>query len=210
VTERRRALVELARRYGFLVVEDVAYREISFDGERRPSLWALGPDCVLQIGTFSKLFMPGVRLGWAAGPSRVIEKLVWGKQNTDQGAGALGQRLLNEYGRRGLLDEQVAASCRLYRARSERMQLELAERMPETVRWTRPRGGFFTWLTLPDDVDAGQLSRRARQAKVAFVPGSVFYPDGRGSHELRLSFSRVAEGAIPEGIGRLARLLTPS
>ncbi|MGH2450568.1 MAG: PLP-dependent aminotransferase family protein, partial [Candidatus Limnocylindria bacterium] len=98
--ERRTALVDLARRHGLLVVEDVAYREISFGDEFPPSLWTLAPELVVQAGTFSKTFFPGVRLGWAAGPPGVVAKLVWAKQNTDQCAGALGQRLLEEYGRR--------------------------------------------------------------------------------------------------------------
>jgi 2-aminoadipate transaminase len=112
--ERRRVLVELSRRYGFLLVEDVAYRELGFAGARLPSLWSLAPDTVVQIGTFSKTFFPGVRLGWGAGPAKVVAKLVLAKQNTDQCAGALGQRLLEEYGRRGLLEEQNAraVSCR--------------------------------------------------------------------------------------------------
>jgi 2-aminoadipate transaminase len=103
--ERREALVELVRRHGILVLEDVAYRELSFEDERPPSLWSLAPEIVVQAGTFSKTFFPGVRLGWAAGPAEVVAKLVWAKQTTDQCAGALGQRLLEEYGRRGHLDE---------------------------------------------------------------------------------------------------------
>src|SRR5205823_3836225 len=92
--ERRRAVVDLARRYGFVLLEDVAYRELGFDDVRHPSLWSLGPDVTVQSGTFSKTFFPGVRLGWAAGPATVVEQMVAAKQNTDQCAGALGQRLL--------------------------------------------------------------------------------------------------------------------
>jgi 2-aminoadipate transaminase len=99
--ERRPALVELAHRYGFLVVEDVAYRDLGWQVEQPPTLWSLGPDVVVQAGTFSKIFFPGVRLGWAAGPPEIVAKLAWAKQLTDQCAGALGQRLLEEHGRRG-------------------------------------------------------------------------------------------------------------
>jgi 2-aminoadipate transaminase len=203
--ERRRALVELARRDGFLVVEDVAYRELGWEEQQPPSLWSLGPDVVLQAGTFSKIFFPGVRLGWAAGPPEVVARLVWAKQLTDQCAGALGQRLLEEHGRRGWLDEQIAAARVLYRARCQATLAALDRHLAGRAEWTRPSGGFFTWLTLP--VDAAELARRAIEAKVAFVPGLPFYADGRGAHEARLSFSRVTEDEIETGIERLASLL---
>jgi 2-aminoadipate transaminase len=203
--ERRRALVELARRDGFLIVEDVAYRELGWGSEQPPSLWSLGPDVVLQAGTFSKIFFPGVRLGWAAGPPEVVARLVWAKQLTDQCAGALGQRLLEEHGRRGWLDEQIAAARLLYRSRCEAMLAALDQHLAGQAEWTVPQGGFFTWLTLP--VDSVELARRALEAKVAFVPGVPFYADGRGTHEARLSFSRVGEDEIELGIERLASLL---
>src|SRR6266567_3519697 len=113
--ERRQELVRLARRYGFLILEDVAYRDLGFSSAPPASLWSLAPDVVLQAGTFSKIFFPGVRLGWAAGPDEIISRLVVAKQNSDQCAGALGQRILEEYGRAGHLERQLVRS----RARSE-------------------------------------------------------------------------------------------
>jgi len=205
--ERRVALVELARRHGVLLVEDVAYRELAFDGSRMPSLLSLGPDVVLQIGTFSKTFFPGVRLGWVAGPAEVIACLVIAKQNTDQCAGALGQRLLEEYGRRGLLDEQIVAARELYRRRCELLIAAMDAQLPEEVRWTRPRGGFFSWLTLPPEMDAAELARIAMAQRVAFVPGAPFFPDGQGRNHLRVSFSRVDDELIAEGVRRLAVIL---
>ena len=210
--ERREALVELARRHGVLVLEDVAYRELSFVDERPPSLWSLAPELVVQAGTFSKTFFPGVRLGWAAGPAEVVSQLVVAKQNTDQCAGALGQRLFEEYARpnsdgRAAIDEQLEHSRALYRARCERLLAALARTMPETVAWTEPRGGFFTWLTLPEGFDATDFARRAAAAGVAVVPGTPFYPDGRGTANVRLSFSRVEVERIDEGVERLAALV---
>jgi len=206
--ERRRPLVELARRYGFLVVEDVAYRELGFDDEPAPSLWSLAPDAVVQAGTTSKTFFPGVRLGWAAGPAEISARLVAAKQNTDQCAGALGQRLFEEYVRRGWIDEQLAASRALYRRKCELMLGALERSMPDGAHWTRPRGGFFSWLTLPHGADTVELARSAAEQRVGIVPGTLFFPDGRGASDVRLSFSLVDETQIAEGIDRLAALVT--
>lgn len=204
--DRRPALVELARRHGLLLVEDVAYRELTFEGTQPPSLWSLAPDVVVQISTFSKTFMPGTRLGWACGPAEVVERLVWAKQLTDQCPSGLAQRLLEEYGRRGLLDEQIERACALYGSRARACLAALERHVGTRGRWTRPRGGFFTWLTLPG-VDSFDLAARAADAGVAVVPGSPFFPDDRGRDSLRLSFSRAAEEEIDAGVARLAGLL---
>jgi 2-aminoadipate transaminase len=203
--ERRTALVELARRYGFLIVEDVAYRELTFDGAPPESLWSLGPDVVVQAGTTSKTFFPGVRLGWGVGPAEVIARLVSAKQNTDQCAGALGQTLYEAYVRRGWIDEQLAASRALYAHKAVLLLDALRATMPAGVEWTTPRGGFFTWLTLP--VDATEFAKRAADVGVAVVPGALFYPDGRGERNVRISFSMVDESLIATGVERLASLL---
>jgi 2-aminoadipate transaminase len=204
--ERRERLVELARKHGFLLVEDVAYRELGFDDDALPSLWSLGPDVTVQLGTTSKTFFPGVRLGWAAGPSEISAQLVNAKQNTDQCAGALGQRLFEEYVRRGWIDEQLTASRELYRRKCERLLAALERTMPSSATWTTARGGFFSWLTLPG-VDATLLARRAADAGVGIVPGALFFPDGRGKNNVRLSFSMVDETQIDDGIERLATLV---
>jgi 2-aminoadipate transaminase len=206
--ERRELLVDLARRYGFLIVEDVAYRELGFSDEAAPTLWSLAPDVVVQAGTTSKTFFPGVRLGWAVGPAEISAQLVSAKQNTDQCAGALGQRLFEEYVRRGWIDEQVAESRALYRRKAERMLAALERFMPPEARWTFPRGGFFSWLTLPPGVDATDLAGRAVLQGVAIVPGALFFSDGRGRENARLSFSLVDEAVIDDGIERLASLMS--
>lgn len=206
--ERRKALVEVARKHGFLIVEDVAYRELGFLGARLPSLWTLAPDVVLQAGTFSKTFVPGVRLGWGAGPKEIVAKMIWAKQNTDQCSGALGQRLLEEYGRSGGLDEQATAARALYGRRCGLLMDALQTHMPEGVEWTRPGGGFFSWLTLPESNDGTDLARKAVTDGVAIVPGAPFFPGNGGERNIRLSFSRVADAAIDEGIERLSSLIT--
>ncbi|MFI1221101.1 MULTISPECIES: PLP-dependent aminotransferase family protein [unclassified Streptomyces] len=205
--ERRTTLIELARRYGFLIVEDVAYRELGFDGERHPSLWALAPDVVAQVGTFAKTFTPGIRLGWVVGPDRLVAQLARAKQNTDQCTGALGQLTLEDYGRSGGFDRGIAASREFYRRRRDVMTDALAAHLPEGVSYTRPHGGFFSWLTLPGQVDTMALQERALAAKVSYVPGRAFYADERGGNSLRLAFSRVPDEQIAEGVRNLAGVL---
>jgi 2-aminoadipate transaminase len=206
-TERREALVAACRRHGVLIVEDVAYRELTFAAERPPGLWSLAPDVVVQAGTTSKTFFPGVRLGWAVGPPAVLAQMQIAKQNSDQCAGALGQRLFEEYLRGGHLDPQLRQSNQLYARRCRAMLASLDEHMPDEVTWTRPLGGFFTWLTGPESLDTVALAERAREAGVAFAPGRPFHPRRDGLNTLRLSFSLADEATIDEGISRLGRLI---
>jgi 2-aminoadipate transaminase len=201
--DRRSALVDLARRHGFLVVEDVAYRELGFAGEALPSLWSLAPDVVVQAGTTSKTLFPGVRLGWAAAPAPIAGQLVAAKQTTDQCAGAFGQRLLEEFQRRGWIDEQVERSRALYARKCARLLAALERSLPTGTSWTTPRGGFFSWVTLPGGVSATDVAGRAAERGVGVVPGTLFFPDGRGDESIRLSFSAVAEDQIDEGVARL-------
>ncbi len=209
--ERRVELVDLARRYDFLILEDVAYRELGFgpvenDAARPASMWSLAPDVVLQAGTFSKIFSPGFRMGWAAGPAEVVGRLVIAKQNSDQCAGALGQRMLEEYGRGGHMDRQIAESRLLYGRRARLTTEALAAHMPDGSAWTTPAGGFYVWLTCPAGVDTVALSAAARAQKVAYVPGRPFYlaDAGVGGNQIRLAYSRVADDLIDEGIRRIA------
>ena len=205
--ERRTELAGLARRYGFLICEDVAYRELGFGAPPPASLWSLAPDVVLQAGTGSKIFFPGVRLGWAAGPQQVIGRLVVAKQNSDQCSGALGQRMFEEYGRAGHLDRQIVASRALYARRAELVTQALAAHMPDGTTWTTPRGGFYVWLTAPGGADTVALSPAARDRKVAYVPGRPFYPGDAGATQIRLAYSRVADHLIDEGIRRIGEVL---
>mgnify|MGYP001405857683 CR=1 FL=1 len=214
--ERRQALVDLARRYDFLILEDVAYRELGFGplengplksgAAPEPSMWSLAPDVVLQAGTFSKIFSPGFRMGWAAGPGEIISRLVIAKQNSDQCAGALGQRMLEEYGRGGHMDRQIAASRVLYERRARLTTDALAAQMPDGASWTTPAGGFYVWLTCPEGVDTVTLAAAARAEKVAYVPGRPFYLEDAavGANQIRLAYSRVADDLIDEGIRRIA------
>jgi 2-aminoadipate transaminase len=206
--DRRRALVELCRRHGVLIFEDVAYRELTFDGAALPSLWSLGPDVVLQAGTFSKSFFPGVRLGWAAGPADVIAELAAAKQNTDQCAGGLGQRLVEEYGRAGGFERHLPDARALYASHWAALSAALTRHMPEGVAWTEPTGGFLTWVTLPAGLDAVALRPAALAAGVAYVPGPPFHVGDAGSNTLRLSFSHLDERELGTAVERLAGVVT--
>jgi 2-aminoadipate transaminase len=205
--DRRRELVRLCRNHGVLVFEDVAYRELPFDGRSLPSLWSLAPDVVLQAGTFSKSFFPGVRLGWAAGPREVVAELAAAKQNTDQCAGGLGQRLLEEYGRAGGFERHLPAARALYASRWAALSAALTHHMPEQVGWTTPTGGFLTWLTLPEGLDTLALRPAATAAGVAYVPGPPFHVGDNGHNTLRLSFSHLTETELDSAADRLAAVV---
>jgi 2-aminoadipate transaminase len=202
--DRRRELVEVCRRYGVLIFEDVAYRELSFDGRSLPTLWSLGPDVVLQAGTFSKSFFPGVRLGWAAGPAQVVAELAAVKQNTDQCAGGLGQRMVEEYGRAGGFERHLPGARALYASHWAALSGALRRHMPEGIEWTEPTGGFLTWLTFPEELDTVALRPAALAAGVAYVPGPPFHVGGGGGNAMRLSFSHLTEEELEAAAERLA------
>jgi 2-aminoadipate transaminase len=202
--QRRTELVELCRRHGALIFEDVAYRELSFAGASLPTLWSLAPDIVVQAGTFSKSFFPGVRLGWAAGPREVIAELAAAKQTTDQCAGGLGQRLVEEYGRAGGFERHLPAARALYASHWGARSAALRRHMPDGVDWTEPAGGFLTWLTLPPGVDTLAVRPTAIAAGVAYVPGPPFHVGDDGHNTLRLSFSHLTEAELEAAVERLA------
>ena len=206
--DRRRELVELCRRQGVLIFEDIAYRELSFDGASLPSLWSLGPDVVLQAGTFSKSFFPGVRLGWAVGPADVVAELAAAKQNTDQCAGGLGQRMVEEYGRAGGFERHLPAARAVYASHWAALSAALKRHMPAEVEWTEPTGGFLTWLTLPEGLDSLAMRADAVAAGVAYVPGPPFHVGDGGHDALRLSFSQLTEGDLETAVERLAAVVT--
>ena len=205
--ERRHALVETCRRHGVLIFEDVAYRELSFGGDSLPTLWSIGPDVVLQAGTFSKVFCPGVRLGWAAGPAELVAQLAVAKQNTDQCAGALGQRMVEEYGRAGHFERALPNTRALYAAHWAALSAALDAHMPDGCTWSEPTGGMFTWLRMPEHLDAIALRPAATEAGVAYVPGRPFYVTDDGANEMRLSFSALDEAQLAEAAKRLAGVI---
>lgn len=205
---RRQQTVALCRRYQVTILEDHAYAELVYDGEPVPSLKSLDPDNVVFVHTFSKIFGPGVRLGWVAADSKLIERLGLCKLGIDQCSSTLAQRLVYDYGSRGLIDEQVTRSIALYRNKRDAMEAAMSAHLPEETSWGSTGGGFFVWVRLPDGIDSEALLLRAiEDEKTAFVAGPTFFADGNGANFLRLSFSFVASHDIDEALQRLSRAI---
>lgn len=205
---RREKLIELADRHGIPIVEDHAYADLRFEGDKLPSLKALAPEQVLFIHTFSKIFSPGVRLGWITADAEFITRLGLCKIGTDSCANTLAQRLLYKYGSRGGVDRQVETSVKLYRRKRDRLLAALENELRSKATWTIPSGGFYVWMRLSEGADSEKILRRAiEEQKTAFVAGPPFFADGSGQNHLRLAYSFVPEAQIDEGIHRLAQTL---
>jgi len=217
---RRRRLVELAEQYGTPVIEDDPYGQLRYEGDHLPALVKLDADrngCahgersfrgrVLYLGTLSKTLAPGLRIGWVVGPEEVIVRLTQMKQGADLHTSTFAQMVAYETARGGFLDRHVRRIRAIYGARRDAMLGALHRHFPASVRWTRPQGGLFLWVSLPEGVDAAALLPLALAEKVAFVPGSAFHPRGGGAHTFRLNFSYCTPDVIEEGIRRLGAVL---
>jgi len=165
---------------------------------------------VLQAGTFSKVFFPGVRLGWAAGPRELIAQLAAAKGNSDQCSGGLGQRILETYGREGHFEAQLPVMRELYASHWRALEAAFRRHLPEGCEWTTPEGGFLTWVRLPEGLDAVALRPAALEAGVAYVPGGPFYPGDEGRRELRLSFSILGPEELDRAVERLGTAIRQS
>jgi len=206
--ERRAALVDLAAERALLLVEDIAYRRLGAGDARPPTLWSLNPAGVVLIDTFAKTLFPAARVACVAAPPALIRVMTLAKQTTDQFASTLSQSMLLAYDRQGWLDEQVARARFIYARRRDVMLDAMGRLLPAGLQWTRPGGGFFTWLTLPEGVDATTLVPQAMARGVAYVPGQPFFTRGvDGRRYLRLSYSYVTVDGIDEGLRRLAAVI---
>lgn len=203
----RKAVLESARRNGFIVVEDSPYRELRYEGEEVPSMYSLDPDNVIHLGSFSKIFAPGFRIGWIFAPVPVLDQIVYCKQSLDLCAPVFNQYLAAEYMSGGLLDSGLAKTIDLYRKKRDCMLEMLEKHMPEGVEWTRPSGGLFIFLRLPAGMDAEKMCAAALESGVAYVAGKYFYTDGEGADTLRLNFSFADMHSIREGIRRLSLVI---
>jgi 2-aminoadipate transaminase len=206
---RRKRLVEIARERELLVLEDNPYGLLRYEGEPLPPLRALdGGVYVLYLGTFSKIFSPGVRLGWVAAPGPVLAKIELGKQATDLCTSSLTQQVVDGFFSDGRWRGYVQEQCTLYRRRRDAMLDALAEFFPAEAEWTQPGGGLFIWATLPEFIDTEDLLAKAlREENVAFVPGAAAFVDGRGGSSMRLNFSIASDDEILEGIRRIGKVV---
>jgi 2-aminoadipate transaminase len=206
--ERRRALVALVRERELLVLEDNPYGLLRYEGDPLPTLYDLdGGEYVIYLGTFSKILSPGLRVGWAAAPHPVLDKLNLGKQAADLCSSSFSQYFVATYFAARDWREYLGTLVDLYRRRRDVMLDALAEHLPAEATWTHPRGGLFVWARLPDYIDTSDLLARALREHVAVVPGRAAYLDGRGSSEMRLNFSGVSEDQIREGVRRIGEIV---
>lgn len=205
--ERRKELVRLAAKYGVPIIEDDPYGELRFEGKDVLPIETLHKENVLYLSTFSKTLAPGIRIGWVTAPSKVISKLVQAKQGADLHTGTFVQMVTYDICQRGLLRGHVRKVREAYRERRDAMLEAMEEFFPEGVSWTRPQGGLFLWVRLPEYVDTTEFMETALEEKVAYVPGSAFFPDGDGRNTMRLNFSYCRPEVIREGIQRLGRAL---
>jgi 2-aminoadipate transaminase len=211
--ERRRELLEIAREFDLVIVEDNPYGMLRFEGETYPSLAALEQeeeghvDRVVYLGTFSKIFAPGVRLGWVHAHPEILRRINAAKQGADLCSSNLSQMMICSYFRNADWRAYVKRLTAIYKERRDAMLDALAEFMPEGVSWTNPEGGLFIWVTLPACINATAMLPEALARNVAYVSGEGFHAGGEGKSCMRLNFSFAESEKIREGIEILAKLV---
>ncbi len=217
--ERREEMVHLANHYGIPILEDDPYGQLRYDGEHETPLIALDAQNVegngdsfitgnvIYMSTFSKTLCPGFRVAWVVGPEEVIQRMVQAKQGADLHTGTLAQMIAYETARGGFLNEHVQLLRKVYKERRDLMLSLMEELFPPGVTWTRPKGGLFSWVTLPEGMDTSEMLKKAIEQKVAFVPGRAFFPRGGGENGMRLNFSYAQPADMEEGMKRLAAVI---
>ena len=205
--EERKVLVGLAEEYNFLIVEDSPYRELRYEGEDVPTMYSLAPDRVLLLGSFSKIFAPGFRLGWILAAPELLDKIYVCKQSLDLCPPIMDQYVAAEFLTSGRLDRNLKKSIALYKGKRDLLLSLLAKYMPEGVTWTRPEGGLFLFLTMPEGFDAVKFYDVALDNEVAYVAGTFFRTDGKGLNTMRMNFSFLDESRMEEGVRILADIV---
>lgn len=205
---RRIEIYNIVQKYDLLLVEDVPYRELRYEGEHQPMFQSMDTDGrVISLGSMSKVLSPGFRIGWVVGHPEIVDKFVTAKQMTDLCTSALLQMITAQYFRRGMYDRNLDNIIKSYGKKRDVMLSALEEFMPDNVTWTRPEGGLFLFLKLPESMDSNELFLKAIEKDVAFVIGNAFYCDGTGKNTMRLNFSFASEEENREGIRRLAEAI---
>lgn len=206
--ERRKKLIELANKYNLPIIEDNPYGELRFEGEIPPSVKSFDTEGrVVFLGTFSKTFCPGFRLGWTCADNELITKYILIKQGVDLQTSTISQLQLDRFLDKYDLDKHIEKIIDVYRRRRDLMIKTMKEEFPEEVKFTEPEGGLFTWAVLPKHINARELAKKAIEKKVAFVPGGSFFPNGGNENTMRINYSNMDEEKIVIGIKRLAEVI---
>ncbi|MFP4343198.1 MAG: PLP-dependent aminotransferase family protein [Anaerolineales bacterium] len=206
--ERRRHLVEFARKHDLIIVEDDPYGALRYEAEDVIPITVLAPERTIYLGTFSKTLAPGLRIGWMVAPAEIIHRLVQAKQGADLHSSTFNQMVANDVAQRGILKVHIRKIRSVYGERRDTMLDALEEFWPGGCCWTRPQGGLFLWARVPDSINTTDFLQEALAKRVAYVPGNSFYPDGDGGYNaMRLNFSNAKPELIVEGIRRLGEAL---
>lgn len=205
--KRRKEIIALAHKYDILILEDSPYRELRYEGEHQKTMYELdGTGQVILLGTFSKIFCPGFRIGWVVGHPDVLDKIVVAKQATDLCTPPFTQRIAARYIEKGLLDPKIGEIVKMYHAKRDVMLNALETHMPKSISWTKPEGGLFLMAKGPEDLDTNKILLDCiKDAKVAYVAGESFFCDGTGKNTMRLNFSYETAEKNAEGCERLGK-----
>lgn len=207
--ERRKKMVELANKYGIFILEDNPYGSLRFEGDIMPAIKSFDTEGrVIYLGTMSKIFCPGMRLGWIYASNEVVNKFNMLKQGVDLQSNSLSQRECATFFDMYDINAHIARIIETYRKRRDLMINTMKECFPANVSYTHPEGGLFLWVTLPEGIDAAEVFKKALEKKVAFVAGEPFYPNGGNANHFRLNYSNMPEDKIVEGIKALGEVLT--
>lgn len=206
--ERRRFLAKMAEKYNVIIIEDNPYGELRFEGEALPSVKSFDKsDHVLCCGTFSKIFCPGYRIGWIAGHKEIIQKYVLVKQGTDLQCNTIAQRDIAKYLELYDINEHIEKIRKVYKERRD-LALEIMDKeFPKGIKYTKPQGGLFMWIELPEDINARDVLEKCLERNVAFVPGGSFFPNGGHENTFRINFSNMPNNRIIDGIKCIAEVL---
>ena len=206
--DRRRTVVELAQKYGVPILEDDPYGALRFEGEPLPSLFELAPKQVMYAGTYSKILVPGLRLAWIVAKPEIMQPLIVAKQTTDLQSATFTQRLVYELSQNDFMTEQIDRTRAYYHQQRNHMLEAVDYYFPQEVTYTPPAGGLFLWCELPEELDTTIILEEAIKEKVAYMPGTYFFPNGGGQNTLRLSYSVTPKVDIGVGIKKLSEVFS--
>lgn len=205
--ENRSAISDILKSSNTLLIEDDPYGDLRFSGKRKTSFKSMLPDTTIMLGSFSKVIVPGLRLGWLVAPDNIMKKLIIAKQATDLHTTHFTQSIIYQYLMNNDLDDHINKICKIYGKQCQVMLDSMKKYFPDCIKYTRPEGGMFVWAQLPDNIPSVELFEMALKDKVVFVPGNPFYVNKRETNTLRLNFSCVDEDTISTGIERLGKAI---